>query len=328
MSSNPLTGFDLNAEIDQRIVFMPLLPAVVGQLLKIPADDPDYLEKVYRLAAYDPTLAARIVEYAGRTIRVAEGREKLNLRYAVARLGVRKLASLIITLSMAEAFPVRGDLDRALWLHSLQVAVVSRWLTLFVERDRAEHAYLAGLLHDIGRFVVFQSLPDVQEIIGPEALDSPRSLLAAEFDVLGTDHVEIGSRACRAWGLPETIVQVVELHHDFVLPCDTPERRMVAGRVAVSQIADALSMIFMSEQAAELEAAGCEAELLELCRQQILRILDYGYAGFGEYRKHRILDRLPDLLRTVRAETRRSIKGLKFDETDASQGSPGIARRG
>ena len=319
MNPNLSWSQDLDKRIASRIALMPMLPAVVSELLALRRDDEDYLEQVYRLASLDPTLAVRIVEYAGRTIRVSEGRDRLNLRYAIARLGARSIANLIVSLSLVEAFPVTTRYDRALWVHSLQVAVISRWLTTITERGWAEQAYLAGLLHDIGRFVVFHSIPDVQAMIGDAGYASPQSLVAAEFDVLGTNHVSIGASVCQAWELPDSIARVMALHHHRNLPDDTPEQQQEATRVAIIQIADALSMRLMNrprldELDNEQDEQG-QRELSEDCIEQVTQMVERGYSRISAHDKSRVIRRLPALLGIVEAETTRLLKGLQLEDS-------------
>ncbi len=305
---------DLDRQIARRIALMPLLPGVVSELMALSPEAPDYLDQVHALAAMDPTLAVRIIEYAGRTIRVREGRETLDLRYAIARLGARKTANLIVAMSMVDVFPVKTDHERMLWVHSLQVAVISRWLTAIIGRSWAELAYLAGLLHDIGRFVVFQSAPDVNALIGDAAFESPDSSITAEFDIIGTDHVAVGVQACTAWGIPDSITRIVQLHHSHELAWDTPELSLVARRVAITQIADGLSMLLMAADWAQAKPNEHEeaTRLYELCAQEVLRIVDFGYSGIGGNYQQTLVGRIPALLGIVRAETQRLIRGLQL----------------
>ena len=323
MSLNHPWDQGLDRRIAQSIALMPMLPSVVNELMALEADDERYLEEVYRLASLDPTLAVRIIEYAGRTIRVAEGRDRLHLRYAIARLGSRKIANLIISLSLVEAFPVKSELDRALWIHSLQVAVISRWLTGITERGWTEQAYLAGLLHDIGRFIVFHSIPDVHAMIGDAGCSSPQSLMEAEFDVLGTNHVRIGASVCQAWDLPDSIAQVVEWHHRSELPGDTPEQQQHATRVAIIQIADAVSMHLMSHAVTTLRE-GEQEEVLEVgeerqreareaCAAEIVQQVEQGYSRISEHHKSCIIRRIPVLISIIESETMRLVKGLQLE---------------
>jgi hypothetical protein len=70
----------LAAAVAERIASLPLLPSVVSQLLSLDVEQGSYIDDVHRLAAWDPTLAVRLVEYASRTIRISGAAEKFQLR--------------------------------------------------------------------------------------------------------------------------------------------------------------------------------------------------------------------------------------------------------
>jgi putative nucleotidyltransferase with HDIG domain len=309
---------DFANAVQQRIASLPLLPSVVSQLLALDSEQDDYLDEVNRLAAWDPTLAIRLVEYASRSIRVPGAAEKFRVRHAVARLGTRQIANLVTTLALVDAFPAQTQSDRDLWIHSVQVGVFSRWLSVLMPdlRFDPEHAYLTGLLHDIGRFVVFQSVPECPARVDEFGWTDSLTLIAAENSVLGTDHVSIGREACARWGLPSAITDIVALHHDFDLPLDTFEDRQLATRVGIVQIADALSMRLMQEQknmtagAGEAMADDDAEPVVDALRNEIEKALERASAQLPETHKVALPGQIPKLLHNIDEETRHVLHGL------------------
>lgn len=97
-----------------------------------------------------------------------------------------------------------------------------------------DEAYLVGLLHDIGRFVLFQEAPEQLREIDESGWDTPTALLELEKQICGLDHAELGALACRKWGIPETIAETIALHHR---PPESPND--TAGRLsAIVNVAD------------------------------------------------------------------------------------------
>jgi HD-like signal output (HDOD) protein len=74
-------------------------------------------------------------------------------------------------------------------------------------------AYLAGLLHDVGRFVLYLEAPEELRAVDETAWDSPAALIAAEKSICGFTHPEIGFLAAQKWKLPSDLALVIQFHH-------------------------------------------------------------------------------------------------------------------
>lgn len=240
--------------IRHKIVALPLLPSVVSRLLLLNPEDEAFLDEVYHLARQDPTFSFRLIQYAARTCRSSDMAEKFNLRHAIARLGSRQIANIVATLSLTDAFEPQNQSDRNLWVHSVEVAVTARILIEAMPDLQldAELIYLGALLHDIGRFVIFQAIPEGPARIDEHQWVTPQGLLDAEFDICGTDHVAVGDLACNHWEIPRPIRDIVANHHRHDLATESVEQRQLCTRVCVIQIADFYSVYLMQHPCAEL----------------------------------------------------------------------------
>ncbi len=82
-----------------------------------------------------------------------------------------------------------------------------------MEKEVIEDAFMAGLLHDIGKMLIAANLPDnfkeILEIVNEKEL----SFSDAEYQVLGATHAEIGAYLLGLWGLPDSIIEAVAFHH-------------------------------------------------------------------------------------------------------------------
>ena len=120
---------------------------------------------------------------------------------------------------MTEVFVPRDPWEKSLWRHSLQVAILSRGIALKVQHTDLipDEVYTCGLLHDVGRFVMFSVAPSELRLIDEGDWRSPEALVSKELEVCGLTHAELGALACRQWHLPSTIVEVVRDHHKSAL---------------------------------------------------------------------------------------------------------------
>jgi len=235
--------------ISNKVGALPLLPSVVSQLLVLSPDDDEFLDEVYHLARQDPTFSIRLVQYAAKTCKSSQMLEKFSLKHAIARLGSRQIANIVASLSLMDAFEPDNQSDRNLWVHSVQVAVIAKKLVQMMPELHLESEiiYLGALLHDIGRFVIFQAVPEGPSRIDEDHWLTPAALLDAEIHVCGIDHVQVGTEACAHWEIPRAISDIVANHHNYNLPADTLDDRLLCLRVSIIQIADFYSVYLMNK---------------------------------------------------------------------------------
>ncbi|MCA9609350.1 MAG: HDOD domain-containing protein [Myxococcales bacterium] len=198
---------------------LPVLPMVVARLLSLDPEDEGYFEQVRRLVATEPTYAVRLVR-AANTVETTARQQVQTLPVAMVRLGARRVSSLIVSMGVVRVFVPRNAWEKSLWVHAVQVASGARHLARLA-RDPdldPEAAYLAGLLHDIGRFLLFDIAPEELRQVDEADWADPQALVEAERAIVGMDHAELGAIACERWGMPESIVSIVRHHHGC--PCD------------------------------------------------------------------------------------------------------------
>ncbi|MCW8908878.1 MAG: HDOD domain-containing protein [Sedimenticola sp.] len=306
--------------IRHKIATLPLLPSVVSRLLLLNPDDDNFLDEVHHLARQDPTFSFRLIQYAARTCRSSAMADKFSLRHAIARLGSRQIASIVASLSLTDAFEPQNESDRNLWLHSVEVAVAARKLVEAMPDLQldAELIYLGALLHDIGRFVIFQAIPEGPARIDEHQWITPLALLEAESAICGTDHVTVGRQACEHWEIPAPIRDIVDNHHNYDLPVETVAERLLCTRVGVIQIADFYSVYLMNHAAGEPVEGESEEALAEREREALSHALEPILAGNGsvlpvKYRSlvARILQQQGD---AIMAESKRILDALGITE--------------
>jgi HD-like signal output (HDOD) protein len=111
-----------------------------------------------------------------------------------------------------------GRLPNHLWEdltdHSRQVAVAARAIARCETSDATflDDAYLAGMLHDIGIFVLADFVADDYRSL-LAAKREGETLWEAELRICGESHADVGGYLIGLWGLPDPVVQAVALHH-------------------------------------------------------------------------------------------------------------------
>ncbi|MCA2977018.1 MAG: HDOD domain-containing protein, partial [Myxococcaceae bacterium] len=160
----------LSRKIADNTLVLPSPPVVVTKILELVRDPAFSPKDATPLMERDTTLAARVLR-AANSVEHGGMERASTLAQALTRLGVERLKSLLVEISAHQLFESRdariGALTRGLWEHSLAVAVLSRDTAQRCGVADTEAAYLAGLLHDVGKPVVaFVLLEAEKSVVG------------------------------------------------------------------------------------------------------------------------------------------------------------------
>ena len=208
---------------------LPTLPGIIAKLTKM-AEDPDTTtEQMGRVISKDHILAAKLLKLVNSAFYGFPQRIS-SLNSAIILLGFNVIKSLIISASI---FEIMEDQDVELWQHSLGCAVVCNVLAKRFGVSDPEEVSTAGLIHDIGKVAIKMELPKQYEEINALILEKQIPRLAAEREVLGVDHAEVGGWLARSWNMPSKLVEPVAFHHD---PGKAKEQKLAAAIVHFGNI--------------------------------------------------------------------------------------------
>ncbi|MFO1478504.1 MAG: HDOD domain-containing protein [Verrucomicrobiota bacterium] len=163
----------------------------------------------------DPDLTARLLKlgnssFYGFSSRLATVTEAISL------IGIQQVQDLILASSIVEKFAGVGDdfvSMESFWRHSLACGIGARLLAMELRMPKADKYFVAGLLHDVGRLVLFSEAPDETQKIFQLYRKERLLLREAETRVLGFDHQQIADALLRHWKYPVHLIQAVAYHH-------------------------------------------------------------------------------------------------------------------
>jgi HD-like signal output (HDOD) protein len=180
-------------------------------------DDPDAtLANLGAVIEKDPDLTARLLRLGNSSFFGFPNRLE-TVSEAISLIGIQQVRDLILASSVVKIFAgLSADLVsmESFWKHSLACGLGARCLAIVRQMPKAERFFVAGLLHDLGRLVLFSRAPaEAKEVFA--VYQSQRMLLReAEKEVLGFDHAQIGEALMLSWQYPANLVQTVAHHHD------------------------------------------------------------------------------------------------------------------
>lgn len=199
-------------KITAESVNVPPLPQAVLKALQVVDDESAGVEDLEKIISQEQVLAARVLRIANSAF-VGLERRVATLFDAVTLLGFNMVRALIIGAALRDIIKRWGSTERKLWEHCLGVSIAAPMIGAETGLARAEVALVAGLMHDVGKTVINNSMPEVfariVKALGEGAGDSP----AVEREILGFDHCEVGARVAKTWKFPSVIETVIRYHH-------------------------------------------------------------------------------------------------------------------
>ncbi len=224
---------------------LPALPAVAVRVLEATASDASAASDVVRLIESDPALTTkvlRLLQRPGRGVRTGAA----TVERAVVLLGFSQVRAAALSVSIYDVF--RGvdsgeagspALRAEIWRHSAAVACASRLVARQCRGPaKPEEAFVAGLLHDVGKLALEACLPKAYQRVVDRAVKEHRPICDVEQEVLGVDHTVAARRLLTRWGLPREIVEAAWLHH--LDPRSLPAALAAPMMVRIVHAADAL----------------------------------------------------------------------------------------
>jgi putative nucleotidyltransferase with HDIG domain len=166
--------------------------------------------------SHDQALTAEVLRLANAAA-LGYGPKSSTISEAVMRLGFRRIKTLVLGASTSSLLMRRlsgyGLTGEELWEHSVACAQMARFVADTVNYPDSEEAYVAGLLHDVGKLVLDQYVRvDYQAILN---LMKRRGLQLwqAEEQLIGMDHGAVGGLLANDWHFPLPLVEAIRCHH-------------------------------------------------------------------------------------------------------------------
>lgn len=199
------------------IARLPAMPQILIKLIELLQTDDAGMPELADLIAKDAGMTGKILAVANSSA-YQRGNRSVGLEQSLVSLGTDMIKTLVISESVFQTFnnfPHSGGTDlRAFWKHALGAAVVSRDAARLMDYPHVEEAYLAGLLHNVGRLALLATAP--REYATNFLARDDADLCAIEQRTLQITHTEAGAWLIERWNLDSFLADSVLYHHEPV----------------------------------------------------------------------------------------------------------------
>jgi len=203
---------DLIGEEDEIIFSLPKIYFELQEAL----NDPDKtFQDLGEIISFDPALSARLLKIVNSPFYGFPSKIE-TISHAISIIGMDQLTDMALaTLIIYQFRGIPNSLFNMekFWRHSMACGVVARSIAEFRSEKNVERFYLAGILHDIGRLVIFKKEPALARDAFYRSKEQQENIYLSERELMGFDHADVGRELLKAWQLPPRLVEAVGCHH-------------------------------------------------------------------------------------------------------------------
>jgi putative nucleotidyltransferase with HDIG domain len=211
----------------------------VGQVIRLTDDPSSTVKELNDVICQDQSMAAKVLRLSNSAF-YGYSRRIATIVDAIGILGFNTIRDLVMAASVYNILKkeVKGYQIASgdIWRHSITCAMTARAVAKRVRFRSPDQAFIAGLMHDIGKVILGVYVAEVYDEIIRRVGEEQQPFSVVEEAVLGFTHAAVGARVAEKWNLPDDLVEAIACHHTPMNAKKNPEL------AAIVHIADSVSM--------------------------------------------------------------------------------------
>ncbi len=203
--------------IISRVGRLPSVPSLYMELTSEIRSPDASMKRIAGIVGKDVAMSAKILQLVNSAFFGLHSRVS-SIQHGVSILGLKTLRALVLTVQVFWQFNQSqsgGLAIEALMNHSMGTGLCARTIAEAEKQEKkvADYAFLAGLLHDVGKLVLATSFrKQYAEVLASER-EGDLPVWQAEQNAFGATHAEVGAYLMGLWGIPDVIVEALAFHH-------------------------------------------------------------------------------------------------------------------
>lgn len=214
---NPSPVFKTAEEMVAAVQTIYTLPATFHRLSEAINDPGSTMDEIAEVLANDQSMCMRVLELANSAFYGFPSKIE-TISQALTLIGAQQIRDLILGTSVIELFDgIPNDLVsmNSFWKHSIATGINSKIIASLRREANVERFFVLGLLHDMGRMVMYQKIPQQMTEILQKAPIANLPLYKVELEELGFTHEDVGACLMTQWKFPARLSEGVRQHHQF-----------------------------------------------------------------------------------------------------------------
>lgn len=199
------------------------------------------VDQLSNIIEKDPGLTASVLKMANSSF-YGLSKRVATVKHAISLLGYRALEKIFtVNLLNKGLNKYNKKYGEDLWKHSLATAIASQQIISLSQPKLADVIFTAGLLHDLGKFILMNFMNPEYEILLKDFNSNPYQYsIPLDMKNIGLDHQQIGAFFAEQWLFPESVIYSIRYHHVID---NAPDCKDIVAAVAVSNnIAKAMEL--------------------------------------------------------------------------------------
>ncbi len=256
-----------------RIDDLPTLPFIAMEVNKMLQDYDISINKLTKTIEKDQAIVPKILKLVNSAF--FGFRSKIgSISHAVILLGFNTVRNAVVSISIIDTFSknkeaLEGFDVAEFWRHSLAVAVISRHLAEKTRLQLPDDSFTGGLLHDIGKIVLFQYFQDLFKKVWTSAKENNLSFYDAEKKEIPITHARIGGYLAKKWQLPESLIDAIKYHHALSKNANNLNLLMTV------HVADIIANSFITDQKNKLDFSLIYPDAANLMKPQLETVSEW-----------------------------------------------------
>jgi HD-like signal output (HDOD) protein len=202
-------------ELLESYVEISSLPMIYHRIIEAVEDPRTSMADLGKIIRDDPGLTVRLLRLVNSAFYGFPSKID-TITQALVIIGTRQLCDLALGTSVVTLFEgIPEDLVsmQSFWRHSIACGIAAKTLATYRCETNVERFFVAGMIHDIGRLVIYRKIGEQARRMLLRCRSSGELLFLAEQEAMGFDHSTLGKMLLQSWNLPASIVEAVAYHH-------------------------------------------------------------------------------------------------------------------
>ena len=206
---------DFLKKLKKKKIILPEIPTLAFELKQVIEDPMSSAEHIARVVSRSPSLTAVLLKIVNSSFYSLPTKIS-TVSHAVSLIGTQEISVLALGISILSVFKniPKETIDMHSFIrHSLICGLLSRVFAAHKNVPQTEQLFVSGLLHDLGRLILYNYFPDESRRILARSRERNKLLYKEEKDYLGCDHAQLGVQLMRQWKLPIVLENNILHHH-------------------------------------------------------------------------------------------------------------------